>query len=231
MPRILLCLLFSINVLHAQPPFRFELNKTVHSSKEQLQQLKISTESKTAGRHWAIIFTNTSADTLALRNVVPEGEVFITGLGEHPLSRAHLFLPQRIPVNVVLPDNAWELGYASADTNGKGQCILMRRDRSSILKGARRRFETILYPGGSVSYDCYQDSYEGGWQNGLRVMFQQYKLFDAASFDSSMYARKDLEWIRKAYVMHLIMAWDKFYYDSGRISLDRFNKRGKELYG
>jgi iron(II)-dependent oxidoreductase len=231
MPRILLCLLFSINVLQAQPPFRFELNKTVHSSKEPLQHLKISTESKMEGRHWAIIFTNTSVDTITLRNVVPEGPVFITGLGEHPLSRAHLFLPQRIPVNVVLPDNAWELGYASVETNGKGQCMLMRRDRSSIQKGARRRFETILYPGGSVSYDCYQDSYDGGWQNGLRVMFQQHKLFDANPFDSSMYARKDLEWFRKAYVMHLIMAWDKFYYDSGRISLDRFNKRGKELYG
>jgi formylglycine-generating enzyme required for sulfatase activity len=62
-------------------------------------------------------------------------------------------------------------------------------------------------------------------------MFQHRKLFDTPVFDSSMYARRDLQWMRKAYVMHLIMAWDKFYYDSGRISLDKFIQRGNELYG
>lgn len=232
MPRSLtILLLFCANILTAQPAFRFELDKEVHHSSESLQRLKISCEAKGQDQ-WKVNFINSSADTINLRNVVPEGDVYITGLGEHGLSRSHLFLPQRIPVNVVLPDNAWELGYASnTDIDGKGHCMLMRRDRNSVQKGARRRFETILYPGGTVSYDLYQDSFTGEWQEGLRVMFQQHKLFDAPSFDSSMYARKDLEWMRKAYVMHLIMAWDKFFYDSGRIVLDRFIQRGNALYG
>ncbi|HLO82375.1 MAG TPA: SUMF1/EgtB/PvdO family nonheme iron enzyme [Chitinophagaceae bacterium] len=232
MPRLVILLLLSFNILHAQPPFRFELNRAPHGNKESLPQLKISYEERKKDHQWRVVFSNTSPDTIHLANVVPEGEVYITGLGDHPLSRAHLFLPQRVPVNVVLPDNAWELGYASKQIDPhSGECMLMRRDRSSIQKGERRRFETILYPGGTVAYNYYTEPYSGQWQEGLRVMFQREKLFDAEPFDSTMYARKDLAWIRKAYVMHLIMAWDKFYFDSGRISLDWFNKRGKELYG
>ena len=58
---------------------------------------------------------NVSSDTLMIRNFVPFGavpqRVYITGRGDHPLSRTHLFLPGRQPVNVVCPDNAWELGF------------------------------------------------------------------------------------------------------------------------
>ncbi|HEY8399441.1 MAG TPA: hypothetical protein VIK80_15985, partial [Flavihumibacter sp.] len=57
-----------------------------------------------------VIFTNNSRDTLSLSNVYPlqkEGsEACITGLGNHALSRTHLFLPSRQPVNVIVPDNA-----------------------------------------------------------------------------------------------------------------------------
>jgi gamma-glutamyl hercynylcysteine S-oxide synthase len=72
------------------------------------------------GYGYAVItFTNTSADTLRLRNVVPFGEskshVYITGLGNHSLSRAHLFRPGFAPVNVILPDNAWELGFSAVN--------------------------------------------------------------------------------------------------------------------
>ena len=133
---------------------------------------------------------------------------------------------------MVLPDNAWELGYASRKLNDSvNESALVRRDRESIEKGERRRFETILYPGGKVSYQYYSMMYRGGWQEGLRQVFQQKKLFDLPSFDSSMYERKDLEWIRHSYVMHLIMAWDKFYYDSGKVQLQAFEARGKKLYG
>jgi len=137
-----------------------------------------------------------------------------------------------VPVNVVLPDNAWELGYAARKNNDSvNECALVRRDRESIEKGERKRFETILYPGGKVSYQYFSLEYKGGWQEGLRMVFQEKKLFDLPSFDTSLYARKDLEWIRHAYVMHLIMAWDKFYYDSGKLQLTAFETRGKKLYG
>ena len=54
-----------------------------------------------------ISITNNSKDTLHISNFVPYGadssHVFISGLGDHPLSRTHLFIPGKIPVNVVVP--------------------------------------------------------------------------------------------------------------------------------
>jgi len=215
----------------AQPLFHFEVNKVKFNSRQPPASLRLTFQEKADGR-WTVSFRNISRDTLMLRNVVPQGEVYITGLGEHPLSRAHLFLPERVPVNVVLPDNAWELGYASkGDGSGGGVSMLMRRNMKSLQKAERRRFETVLFPEGSVEYHTWQLPYEGEWQEGLRLMFQDRKLFDLDRFDSTLYHRKDLDWIRKAYVMHLIMAWDKFYYDSGRVMLDRFAERGQPLYG
>ncbi len=110
--------------------------------------------SKPSDGYAVITFTNTSADTVRLRNLVPLGEsqshVYITGLGNHALSRAHLFPPNFAPVNVILPDNAWELGFSAVTAPGSNVCALMRRVKWE--KATRRRFETILPPNGSVTY-------------------------------------------------------------------------------
>jgi iron(II)-dependent oxidoreductase len=174
-----------------------------------------------------ITFTNNTKDTIRLSNVLPFTPSldypYITGHGDHPLSRTYLFLPGRKPVNVIVPDNAWELGFNVRD-NLFG---VSRRDVSSIVKCQRKRFETILYPdGGSVKYDLHFERYSGPWQNALTTAFQQRKLYDKTTFDSTMYQREDLQWIRRAYVMHLIMAWDKEF-----PGLVDFARRGKALYG
>lgn len=181
-----------------------------------------------------ITFTNTSADTVRLRNVVPLGEsknhVYITGLGNHSLSRAHLFRPNFAPVNVILPDNAWELGFSAVTMADKNVCALMRRVKWE--KATRRRFETILPPNGSVTYHLWLETYTGDWQEGLRQIFQKRKLYDLAEFDDSLFKRPDLQWIRQSYVIHLMMAWDKRFLatnavKSGKLSLTGFEK----LYG
>ena len=185
-----------------------------------------------------LLFTNTSADTVVLRNVVPFGEnpdgVYITGKGNHGLSRTHVFVPGYAPVNCIVPDNAWELGFAARRATGSLQvCALVRRDRASISKGRASRFETTLYPGGSVRYVFYANSYRGNWQEGLRYIFQEKMLFDVEDFDNGLFERSDLQWIRRSYVMHLKMAWDRDYYDaaSGRFNLEEFILRGKKRYG
>ena len=187
---------------------------------------------------WILSFTNTSADTIQLHNVYPfsaeKTEVLITGKGKHSLSRTHLFLPNRSPVNVIVPDNAWELGYAAISIAAKDKvAALTRRDRESIQNGTRRRFETILFPGGKVNYHLYALSYSGDWQAGLTRVFQEKMLFDLSEFDNSLFDREDLKWIRHSYVMHLMYAWDKFYYDleKGEYTLQDFLERGKKLYG
>jgi formylglycine-generating enzyme required for sulfatase activity len=234
---MLLLLLISYKATLGQLIFSYELNHQRIYSNLHDNRIKIVYSSPVvAGATHSIAFINESKDTITISNVVPfsisSAEVYITGLGGHPLSRAHLFMPGKMPVNVVLPDNAWELGYASRKVNDSvSEWSLMRRDRESVEKGQRKRFETILYPGGKVSYQYYSSVFSGHWQEGLRQVFQQKKLFDVPSFDDSMYRRKDLEWIRHAYVMHLIMAWDKNYYDSGKVQLQAFEARAKKLYG
>ncbi len=185
-----------------------------------------------------ITFVNTSKDTLHLHNVVPfaptSSELYITGKGDHRLSRTHLFRPGKVPVNVIVPDNAWDLGYISLDQPGGVHLYaLTRRIPNSWEKATRRRFETVINPGGSVKYSLYVGHFEGEWQNGLRKCFQEKKLYDVAAFDESMYRRADLHWIRDAYVMHLMGAWDKDYFDiaSGQFNWDRFQRRAARLYG
>ncbi len=187
-----------------------------------------------------LTFTNTTSDTLRIHNVVPMGEspvnVYITGKGDHYLSRSYLFRPDAEPVNVILPDNAWELGFNAVALNDTLQvAALARRDRESLDKGQLKRFETILYPGGSISYTMWINRYQGNWQEGLRKIFQEHMLYDVepGSFDNSLYEREDLEWVRHACVSHLIMAWDNYFYDyeSHSFNLKDFMERGEQLYG
>jgi len=180
---------------------------------------------------------NISSDTVEVSNFLPYGmqndHVFITGLGNHPLSRTHLFIPGKNPINIVCPDNAWELGFACIEQEGKQIASLTRRIPESITIGVRKRFVSILYPGGSVRYKRWNLEYKGDWQEGLRLVFQQQKLFDLYNFDNSLFERKDLQWIRHTYVMHLLQAWDHKLYDykSNTYQLNKFIEKGKQLYG
>ena len=146
-------------------------------------ELSFKTIDYAHGAKVEIKFTNLSQDTVWLHNVVPLGEspnhVYITGKGKHGLSRTHLFRPGFEPVNVIVPDNAWELGFSAVELpGGKKVCALTRRDRESIENGKRRRFETELNPKGSVKYTFWADFYSGEWQEGLRLLFQNRKLYD-----------------------------------------------------
>ena len=192
------------------------------------------------GRKALVTFKNISRDTVLLHNVVPFGEsdkhVYITGKGKHGLSRTHLFRPGYEPVNVIVPDNAWELGFSAIETGeNTGVCALVRRDRSSVKKGNRRRFETELYPDGEVVYTFWMDNYHGDWHEGLRLMFQERMLYDVepGTFDNSLLDRKDLQWFRNTYITHLMMTWDRRFYDytDGQSHLKEFLAKGKRLYG
>lgn len=183
-----------------------------------------------------LVFTNISKDTLTLRNVVPFGasdkHIYLSGLGDHWLSRSHLFLPGQAPINVILPDNAWELGYAALKVDEELSVYALTR-RKKWDHAERKRFETVLAPGGSVTYELYADFYKGEWQEGFRKAFRDRWLYDLPVFDNTMYERKDLQWIRDAYVMHLIMAWDNWFYDAneGCYHLDQFIQQSQKLYG
>lgn len=200
--------------------------------------LQVSVASGTDPVDLVVLFTNPSQDTIRLTNVVPftpgQADTYITGLGDHRLSRTHLFSPGRKPVNVIVPDNAWELGFvAIALTDSLQLAALVRRDLASMKNATRKRFETVIMPGGSVAYQLYAEFAIGSWREALKKVFQEKRLYDVNTFDETMYQRADLAWIKEAYVMHLIMAWDKDYYDrsSGKFQLSGFQKHGQALYG
>ena len=79
-----------------------------------------------------LTLTNRSGDTLELENLVPLGidpdRPFITGYGPPGLARATLFMPGKGPVGLIVPDNAWELGWTAIPHGpDSGISVLARR--------------------------------------------------------------------------------------------------------
>ncbi|MBM3177745.1 MAG: SUMF1/EgtB/PvdO family nonheme iron enzyme [Bacteroidetes bacterium] len=222
-----------------KPLIGFLLNGAWHNAgtSSSIEISEISESKQDGFLRLRLLLINSSADTIRLGNVLPldvnKSNIQITGLGNHPLSRAHLLVPGRSPVNVILPDNAWELGYTDYKVGELEFFALSRRDATTIQKGTRKRFETILFPGGSVEYNLWLEAVRGNWQDRITRCFAHRKLFDLEKFDNAMYQRSDQAWIRKAFVMHLLMGWDKSFYDykSGKFGLTDFIQKGKKLYG
>jgi gamma-glutamyl hercynylcysteine S-oxide synthase len=168
-----------------------------------------------------VTFRNTSKDTLHLANVVPLGEepdhVYIRASGpqtyQNRLSRSALFRPGVGPIGVVLPDNAWEMGFCDVPVkSGGGIAAIARRHDSA--KAELRRFRALVPPGGWVKYDIYVDVHGGDWRDGLRLMFRDRWLYDLDTFDNTLFERSDLMWIRKCYLMVLQFAWDHEYLEA-----------------
>lgn len=187
-----------------------------------------------------ITFRNGSRDTVSLANVVPLGEdpsrVFIRANGpatqQLRLSRSALFRPGCGPIGVVLPDNAWEMGFCDVDLgDGWGLTAIARRQDSASAE--LRRFRAVIPPGGWVTYRIYIDNHAGDWRDGLRMMFRDRWLYDLETFDTSLFQRADLAWIRQSYLLLLQFAWDQDYYDAlaGQYRFDTFLTHWNHLVG
>jgi iron(II)-dependent oxidoreductase len=241
-----------IDLSKPRPLFSFQFNRNLHSSSEvnavktgdqfsQTFENVLSVNSilepiSHVGLKGEIVFENRGEDTISISNVVPFGEdngsVYITGKGPWDLARAWLFRPGFSPVRVILPDNAWELGYSSFYAgNEVSVCALARR--TVIDGGQKQRYETLLPPKAKVVYAVYAEVFKGEWQNGLRLMFRDRYLHDLEKFDNSLFEREDLKWIKESYLIVLQMAWDREFYDrlSGKYTFPDMLKKGIELFG
>jgi iron(II)-dependent oxidoreductase len=235
-----------------RPLFTFLLNDKLYNSEEseavksdnQYTQVfssylhtAIRTQvSPSTGWTAEITFENRGNDTVSISNIVPFGEegssVYITGKGPWDLARAYLFRPGLRPVRVILPDNAWELGYSSFETEkGYSVCALARRTGNE--GGQKQRYETKLPPQSKIIYTVYADLFRGEWQNGLRLMFRDRHIYDVDKFDDSMFKRADLAWIRESYLIILQMAWDREFYDrfTGKYTFPEVLKNGNKQFG
>jgi len=217
-------------------PASIEKGSYIYSAGKKLR-IRFSPTVNPSGE-WSgeIQFENSGEDTVSLSNIVPFGEskssVYITGYGPDDLARACLFRPGFRPVRVILPDNAWELGYSSFSTDKDySVCALARRQKTE--GGQKRRYETILPPKAKVIYNINTGIYRGEWQQGLRVMFRDRYLYDLEKFDNRLFERADLAWIRESYLIILEMAWDRDFYDrfSGKYNYGDMLKKNIEQFG
>lgn len=165
-------------------------------------------------------FINLSSKIVSVENLVPFGisadHPYITASGDKSwpgyLCRSKLFRPGFQPLGVLLPDNAWHLGWSDIKA-GENLRISAVCRRTSKLNCQTDRWAATLEPGGWVEYSIYYVSHSGTWEQGLESIFRKHYLFDLQSFDSTMYQRDDLSWVRHSYLMLLRFAWDKDWYD------------------
>lgn len=186
--------------------------------------------------NYFVVFVNLGADTINISNVVPLGvspqRVYITSTGPWSLTRAKLFRPGLAPVSVILPDNAWELGYGTFQIKDDVHMAALAR-RVGHEGSIRRRYHTIMPPGSSVTYRIYFETYQGDWQNGITHIFRDKYLYDLAAFDNTLFERHDLSWIRHKYMLSCTYAWDFNFYDRhlNRYRYEEYLVEGKKYFG
>ncbi len=176
----------------------------------------------TPGLKYTIRFTNKGKRRHSIENLVPLGEggdkTYITADGTKAwpqyLCRTRLYRQGYGPVGVVMPDNAWNAGFADFKINDSISLVgLTRRTARDKEKTDIDRWATTLKPGGWVEYSIYIDIHKGDWHAGLKLMFQDRWLYDLPAFNNKLFERKDLNWMNGAYIMLLQFAWDHKYFD------------------
>lgn len=183
-----------------------------------------------------LVIENKSKAEVKISNLVPLGQspdrIYIASSAPWNLASSKIFRPGLGSIGIVLPDNAWHLGYSAALLKDDYfVCALARR--TGTKESEVRRYSTLLKENGKVEYDIFADQYKGEWQNGLKMIFQQRYLYDLENFDNKLFERKDLEWIRHSYTIGLQAAWDHEYIEAttGKYNFEEYLAMGKRLFG
>lgn len=225
------------------PLFSLEANKLQHSSSDAAlnKTLKIKTvfdNSFHDAVKLIISLNNISDKPISVSNIVPFGrnnaEVYISGKAFADTSRSFLFQKNKTPVGVIVPHNNNDLNFAVVPLQENiSLYALVRRNNDSIQNYVLLRTPYILQPGKTISFYFYADISKGDWYAALKKCFQQKMLYEVSDFDNALYKREDLSYIRNAYTMHLMMAWNKDYYDAADSSYHfaSFLEKMKSLYG
>jgi iron(II)-dependent oxidoreductase len=183
-------------------------------------------------------FTNDGSEAVTVSNIIPfsvnGNGTYISGQAFSDTSRSFLFQPMKEPVGVVVPHNNNDLNFTAIDVgNGKTLFGLIKRSNDSIQNYLLNRSPYLLQPGKRISFVFYADIVDGDWNSALKKCFQERMLYEVKHFDNHLYERRDLEYIKHAYTMHLMMAWEKDYYNNQNSSyqLKEFLEDKQKLYG
>lgn len=240
----------SIGVIRPQialPVFSVEINKVLYKTNDEsfnningkIVKTTILIDSNFHdGVKETISFTNISKKEISISNIVPFGRgngfSYISGKPFADSSRSFLFQKGRYPVGVIVPHNSNDLNFCVAPLSNKLVLYgLLCRSNDSIQNYLLIRTPYHLQPGKTISFNLYADIVKGDWHDALRKCFQEKMLYQVQNFDNTLYHRKDLAYIRDAYTMHLMMTWNKDYYDAADSSyhLPAFLEKMKTLYG
>ena len=228
---------FSIELNHKKM-LDIEAQFTDFFSAHQLHLLLAADEKFTNGYKATITITNKGKENISVSNIVPFGfsnkQFHISGKPLADTSRSFLFQPGKEPVGVIVPHNNNDLNFTAIELgNNKTLFALVKRSNDSIQNYLLNRSPYILYPGKAISFEYYADIVDGDWHEALQKCFQEKMLYEVSNFNDSLYQRKDLDYIRRSYTMHLMMAWEKNYYsakDSAYLYTNFLNST-KKLYG
>ncbi len=227
------------------PLFSMEFNKKlVYANAELIKSLsghsihllQVQDNNFKDGNKTTFVFTNNGKSVVTISNIIPFGantkHYYISGKKLSDTSRSFLFQPGKEPIGVVVPHNNNDLNFVAVELgNGKTLYGLIRRSNDSIQNYLLNRSPYILQPGKSISFVFFADVVDGDWHAALKKCFQQKMLYEAQHFDNKLYERKDLDYIRHSYTMHLMMAWEKNYYNNSSYHFKEFLKDKGRLYG
>lgn len=217
-----------IFLLQNRPIFTFEINNKVFSTKDlqKINENEFQLPNKILVKffenqkfnnsiNYSITIQNISEDTIFIANITPFGAtddlIHIKSDGAPSLTRAKLFRPNLKPIGIILPDNAWEMGYASLELDSNLSLVALAR-REKVEGGTKRRYYTIMPPNSVMNYKIYFECFSGEWQNGLKKIFQEKYLYDVENFDNKLFEREDLKWIRNKYTISCTAGWDHNYF-------------------
>jgi formylglycine-generating enzyme required for sulfatase activity len=185
-----------------------------------------------------LVFTNNGKSPVTISNIIPFGRndhyYCISGTALADTSRSFLFQPGKKPIGVVVPHNNNDLNFTAIELgNGKTLYALLLRDNDSIQNYLLNRMPYVLEPGKKIGFYLYADIADGDWHAALKKCFQEKMLYQVQQFNNLLYQRKDLDYIRHSYTMHLVMAWEKNYYNAVDSSyhLKEFLEKAKRFYG
>ena len=229
------------------PLFSIELNKKLIYSNGELYSffsnnlihlLQEPDDNFKDGYKMTLIFTNKGKSPVTVSNIIPFGtndkHYYISGKSLADTSRSFLYQPGEESIGVIVPHNNNDLNFTAIELeNNKTLYALIRRSNDSIQNYLLSRSPYILQPGEKISFNFYADVVDGDWHAALKKCFQEKMLYEVKNFNNRLYERKDLEYIRHAYTMHLMMAWEKNYYNVADSSykLKEFLEDKKKLYG
>ena len=247
---------FSINELVTKagnmpvslPLFSIEINKTVINSNSPVfnkffsdnkLHLLIEPDSSYGQAYKTTLTISNNGDAaISISNIIPftadSSHYYISGQPLSDTSRSFLFRPGAEPIGVIVPHNNNDLNFCAVQLDSNKTLFgFIKRANDSIQNYLLFRSPYLLTPGKKISFGLYADIVTGDWHDALKKCFREEKLYEVQRFDNTLYERKDLEYIHRAYSMHLMMAWEKNYYSARDSSykLRGFLGAMKKLYG